>query len=518
MIKTLICFAARLNCARQLRSGLLMALLVGGSTPAIPRQAAAKSMSVYACGGKVEADVWRKWDETGFSYVQRQLIETRLVGAGDTYALYDFEIAFHNLLAMAQRCQRAGRQLQMLKLVTAAYAKLVPAPENQPGRAWICRGGTVCNSTNRLVNTEVMLPSVQFLAFASSLAQGLNQSSPSALTRDFVDRTASIALEHLVRWSALPARVALRKRIAAKPEDITDGSSALFLTDRDLWQIAIYADLAGVLASQPQLLKQTATDKATFAALQEQLVLLLRLFANRTTAQTMFDPLAGKPVKLADLDAGFWRLFADNRYAGYTGSDKPVVCKPNADKPGTFQVETRIKPASMAPVATLGWDLSHARRLVHFFDAIERNRAALVKVFGLSGSDLPSRDTMAAFARQLRVKVWNQDKTKPLFSNYFSGANGWYRVAYDNGTGRCAEGYPPYGLTDAFPTGGFATWEALDPGMRGLGERIYALTRSNDADDQRFVNTYYASLGLKAGDNARMVAAMMFWPTLVGIN
>jgi hypothetical protein len=496
--------------------GVRLALLLGLCITATAAQAAGESVNSYACGGRVEAKVWRQWDKTSFPYAQGQLIQERLVGAGDSYALYDLEIVFHNLLAMAQRCQRSERQLQLLKLVTVAYAQLAPAPDNQTGRAWVCRGGAVCNGTNRLVNTEVMLNSAQFLAFAASLAQGVNQGGKSALSDNFVEQTARVALEHMTRWSALQTRISLRKRIAARPEDVRDGSSTLFLTDRELWQMAIYADLAGVLATQPQLAKLAGLDDAAFAVLQEHLVLLLRLFSVRTTTEAVFDRQHNKTLKLADLDAGFWRLYADSRYAGYTGNDKPVVCNKKADNSNTFEVATRIDPSGIAPVRTLGWDLSHSRRLVHFFEAIERNRGHMVKVFGLASEDLPSREIMAAFARQLRMRVWNQDESKPLFANYFNGANGWYRVAYDNGTGRCQAGYPPYGLTDAFPTGGFATWAELDPGLRGLGERLYDLTHSSHLDDLAFVSTYYSTLGAKASANVRMVAEIMFWPTLVG--
>jgi hypothetical protein len=495
---------------------LVIVLLLGLSATATHAEAAGNSVSAYACGGRVEVDVWRQWDDTGFRFAQEQLIEKRLVRAGDTYALYDLQTMLHNLLSMSQRCKRSARQLQLISLVIVPYAQLTPAPGDQIGRAWLCRGGFVCNRTNRLINTEVVLPSVQFLAFASSLAQGLNQGSPSESTRSFIDQTARVVLEHLTRWSALAKRVALRQRIAAKPADVRDGSSSLFFTDNDLWQIALYADLAGLLATQPQ--GRILADDGAFAALQEHLLLLLRLFAARTTIQTVSDPLHSKSLKLADLDSGFWRLHADSRYAGYTGTDKPVVCTPRKDKPHTFEVETLIDSADIAPVANLGWDLSHARRLVHVFDAIERNRVPLVKVFGLAPEDLPSRETIQAFARQLRMRGWNQDEAKPLFANFFNGTNGWYRVAYDNGTGRCMAGYPPYGLTDAFPTGGFATWAALDPGIRRLGERLYVLTQSRDEEDQAFVNTYYANLGARAGVNTRMLAEMMFWPTLIKTN
>lgn len=506
---------AQVACVRRIVTGALLALPLGLAMAANQSKVADESVSAYACGGKLEGDVWRQWDARGFDFAQSQLIEKRLIANGDTYALYDFQTLFHNLLAMAQRCQRIDRQLELAALVNKMYAGLSPTPNNQPGRAWVCRGGAVCNSTNRLVNTEVMLTSVQFLAFASSLAQSLNKNSSAALSHDFAEQTAQIALEHLQRWGTASARAALGNSIPVKPQDLKNGSSAHLLLDRHLWQIAIYADLASLLASQPKLLKQVALDKAAFTALQAHLSLLLRLFNIRTTTQLVSDPQAGKTVKLADLDAGFWRLYGDNRYAGYTGSDKPVVCKPKADKPKTFEIETRIKPDSIEPVATLGWDISHARRLVHFFDAIERNRGAMRKVFGIEPTELPSQATMEAFARQLNMRVWNQDTSKPLFTNYFNGANGWYRVAYDNGTGRCMEGYPPFGLTDSFPTGGYATWGALVPKLRILGERLYELTQSGAVSDQIFVKAHYPKLGQTAKGNERLVAELMFWPSLI---
>jgi hypothetical protein len=505
-------FRALLRRGRCLLPTLLVCLFITTAHA----QNADQSTNTYACGGKLEADVWRRWDDAGISYAYGELIARRLIESGDTYALYDFEIVFHNLLAMAQRCYRSARQVQLLTLVAVPYGQLVPAPGNQPGRAWICWGGRICNGTNRLINTEVMLTSVQFLAFATSLAQGIDQRRMSDLARNFVHQTTIVALEHLTRWSALPQRVALRKRIAATPADIRDGSSALFLTDKDLWQMVIYADLAGMLAREPQLMKLAGFNGAVPPSLQEHFLLLLRLFAARTSTQAVVDQQRGEILKLADLDAGFWRLYADSRYAGYTGSARPVVCNPKSDAPNTFELVSRIDPASIAPIPTLGWDISHARRLVHFFEAIDRNRSAVIKVFGLMPGDLPSREIMSAFAGQLRIRIWNQDKVKPLFANYFNGANGWYRVAYDNGTGRCQPGHPPYGLTDAFPTGGYATWAALDHGLGGLGERIYELTQSNHEDDQGFVNTYYPSLGTKARADVRVVAEFMFWPTLVG--
>jgi hypothetical protein len=496
------------------RHALAMAALLA-LAPAPATAGAAADLAPFVCGGSLELDVWRRWDAQGHAFAKEQLIEKRLAGEGDTYALYDVEIVFHNLLAMSQRCQRIDRQLQMVELVAAAYAHLVGAPARQPGRAWICRGGLVCNNTNRLINTEVKLTSTQFLAFASSLAKGVSQAGAPQAAQHLVKQTAAIAQEHLLRWSAPPARMSLRKRIAAKPEDVQDGSSALFLTDQDLWQIAIYADLAGMLAAQPQTTGGADLHGVAFLQMKEHLTLLLLLFEARTTMQAVSVP-DEKGVTVADLDAGFWRLFEDNKYAGYSGRDAPAVCRNDPTKPGSVLLDTRMEAVQIAPVRDLGWDISHARRLVHFFDAIERNRADMAKVFDLPDAALPSRETIAAFAQQLHLRIWNQDRAYPLFANYFNGTNGWYRVAYANGTGRCVAGYPPYGLTDAFPTGGFVTWASIDPQLQVLGERIYELTQSSDQDAQRFVNTYYANLGAKASFTARMMAEIMFWPSLVG--
>ncbi|WP_455280895.1 hypothetical protein [Cupriavidus necator] len=495
-----------------LRACGLVALLAC-TVPTAQAQSGGLMPAALDCGGPVEGAVWRRWDEGGLAYVQRELIAERLVKEGDTYALYHLEIFFHNLLAMAQRCQRMARQAQLAGLVSSTYAQLEPAPGNRPGRAWVCRGGPECSHSIRLRNSEVMLNSTQFLAFASSLANGMSRAVRPGVPGDFVEQTARIAREHLERWSAPAAQDALRKRIAARPEDVKNSSSELLLTDQDLWLIAIYADLAGMLATRPRLAPAAGVDDPGFAAMKAHLALLLRLVAARITVQELpgAEGKAGKSVRVADLDAGFWRLYDDNRYAAYTGRDKPVVCKRDPARPNVFTVQTHIPAGRFAPVANIGWDISHARRLVHFFDAIERNRAAMAQVFGIAPASLPSQDTIAAFARQFSLHVWNQDRARPLFNNYYSGANGWYRVNYDNGTGSCAEGIPPYGLAESFPTGGYATW----PALHALGVRLYELTQSARVEDRDFVAAYYPGLVGKYGDSKRMIAELMFWPTLV---
>lgn len=469
----------------------------------------------FVCGGKLEAQVWQLWDGTARDYLQTQQLTKRLIEQGDVYALYDIQTFIHNLAAMARRCQRRDRLEQFADLLGSAYLKLESNPDSQASLAWICRGGAICNNTNRLLNHEVMLDSVQFLALTASVANGLVAFAPQRNPSPFVEQTVIASIQHLLRWGNMDAMRQLDKQLTARWQDVKDGSSALFFTDKPLWMISVYADLAGLLQRQPALRAKSSLTDHQLLMMQKHLSLLLRLFSARIIIMDDIGRNKQK-VKTADLDRGFFRLYADNKYAGYTSNKKPVACVPQPDGPPRIQVMLDADTlAKIKPVDNLGWDISHARRLVHAFDAIERNRQAMREVFGVEETTLPSPAIIEAFAQQLIVKVWNGDIQHPLFSNYWSGANGWYRVAYDNGTPRCMEGHPPFGLSDSFPTGGYASWARYVPEIRTLGRRLYELSRASDEASRNFMDQYYPGLGGKASTGRRMLNELMFWPSLV---
>ena len=469
----------------------------------------------FVCGGKLEAQVWQLWDSTAKEFLTNQQLTKRLTEQGDTYALYDIQTYIHNLVAMAHRCQRLDRLDQFADLLGPAYLKLETDPDSKTGLAWVCRGGAVCNSKNRLINHEVMLNSVQFLALAASVANGLATRAAPQNQNPFIEQTVTVSIQHLLRWGNMNDILQLDKKLTVRWQDMKNGFSALFFTDKPLWMIAIYADLAGLLKHQPELKTKVGLTDQQRLAMAKHLSLLLQLFSARIT---VMDDIGrnGRTVKVADLDRGCSRLYADNKYAGYTGNKKPVACIPQPDGPPRIQVMLDADTlAKIKPVQNLGWDISHARRLVHAFDAIERNRQAMREVFGVEETALPSPAIIEAFAQQLIVKVWNGDVQHPLFANYWSGANGWYRVAYDNGTSRCMEGTPPFGLSNSFPTGGYASWARYVPEMRMLGRRLYELSRASDEASRIFIGQYYSGLGEKARPSTRMLNELMFWPSLV---
>ena len=476
-------------------------------------------MNTFACGGSVEAEVWEAWDGNVRDYLRQSQLDARLLKQGDVYALYDIQTYTHNMVSMASRCNRTNRLKEVAGLIRIAYDALEPGNQSSPGRRWVCRGGSICNDKNRLLNQEVMLHSVQFLGLAARVANALATSGrkPDEEEKAFIQDTGQILIEHLLRWGSDSAISSMRQATGAKPEDVTDGSSKLFFTDKPLWMITIYAEFAGIIQSGVSKdVMWGSVSKEDKMRMQKHCSALLEFFSSRISIR--HDPKSRlRDVALADIDRGFWRLYYDNRYAGYESDQKPVVCAPSETEKTKKVIKYNVMSEKVQKRDDTGWDISHARRLVHALDALERNRAAMKDVFSLKEAQLPSSVLTKQFANTLIAVVWNGDKENPLFSNYFSGANGWYRVAYDNKTGQCREGTPPFGLTVSFPTGGYITWARHNPTIGLLGQRLYELTSSDDGKANPFIVKYYKGLRKSVPAQKLNLARFMFLPSLVGI-
>ncbi len=465
----------------------------------------------------LEKEVWRIWEEEGRDWVYLNLLKKRLFEEGDTYALYDFQTYTHNLVSMARRCQRVSRLGELARTVETAYEKLEDVPGAE-GKAWICRGGAICNTRNGLVNSEVMLVSAQFLGLAISVANSLAMSGASLADRDkyYISETARISIDFLLRWGGSDAQRDLLFRISGLLDDVREGSTSLLFTDKQMWLIHIYSELSGIISSGNLSWEEliTTDSQSKFEQLKEHLTLLLNFFNRRITFIDIVGPRGNMVV--ADLDRGYWREYSDNRYAAYIGSVKPVVCREGGNGETPVVYETIVPPSLKTKDQESGWDFSHARRLVHAIGAMERNREAITSVWGLNNNVLPPRFLGSALANNLVENVWNQDMKWPLFSNFWNGSNGWYRVAYDNGTGSCREGYPPFGLAFSFPTGGYAEWSSYNEIIGNIANRLYEISMSENDDDVMFMAQYYPGLGARSGGSSAMLNKLMFWPALIG--
>jgi hypothetical protein len=469
----------------------------------------------FDCGGGVEHQVWDLWDGVARKHVEQKLLRQRLLDHGDVFALYDIQSLTHNMVAMARRCHRQERLSEVAGIIGQAYRGLEAGPFYAPARRWTCRGGDLCSKKNGLLDKEVKLNSVQFLALAATVANALATSGRPLRKEDraFIDDTVDILSEHLLRWGGDGDIEKIRSAMAATPADVRDGSSKLFFTDFPLWLITIYAELAGILATD----RQAPLNKDDIAAMRRHAQVLMQFFSARISYRHGPAARIGGG-NMADLDRGYWRLYPENRYAGYESEEKPVSCQPKSGgSDDGLQMAVLVPPDAVPPRADTGWDLSHARRLVHALDALARNRNALKNRFLPDARELPSANLTQSFANNLVGAVWNGDSDYPLFSNYWSGANGWYRVAYRGALGKCREGEPPYALSSAFLTGGYITWSRYRPVIGRLGKRLYTLLDSREEKGAEFIGKYYSALTSSTRGNQSDLLRFAFYPTLVSV-
>lgn len=482
---------------RHLATLLLAAVAVLGTWPA-------RAAGEFQCGGAVEADTWRLWTSQSRDLIGKALIEGGLKAHGDTYVLYDLQGYLQNLVAMGARCGRTAELRGIARFLAPLFDELVDLPGGA-GKAWVCRGGRVCNAANGLQGAEVVLTSSQYLALVMRVASALLPlADGDAEVRGFIDQATRTTVSHLDRWANGKPGLRINERLAARPSSVRDGGSQLFYNDTDLWMLALHAEVAGVVQARDGL--NGLLDSPRDAALRRRdaVVGLLRLLEARSTTRPVDSRWTGKAIA-ADLDRGFWRLYVDNRFAGFEGARSPAACAAGPDN----------LPVREQPVETVGWDLSHARRLVHAFDAIDRQRDAVARQYQLAAAALPPPTRAREFAAQLVTAVWNGDTELPLFRNYWDGSNGWYRAGYTGGGRSCFEGYPPFGLTDAFPTGGFAVWSVHYPVLGRLSERLYHLVADQAPVSAAFIAQHYPGLSPSAPSSTRILNRLMFWPSLV---
>lgn len=165
----------------------------------------------------------------------------------------------------------------------------------------------------------------------------------------------------------------------------------------------------------------------------------------------------------ADFDNGMLDDYPDNKFAGY-------------NNPNVFPTTDDISWPQ-----NLGWDLSHSRRFVNVFKTLYDTKDVL-------GFDFPGLNIMAMFANQFAYKTFNRDFEYPLFSNFFDGTNGWYRVGYSN---RINFGYGPSDFSISALTGGFSFWSVYNTDIRKIMNSLYCLIHTNDSSKEIFLNQHY---------------------------
>ncbi len=466
-----------------------------------------------SCSGPVHARAVQIWETIAQPYLAGQ-IQDGLNRQGNVYVLYNIQEQLQSFVEMTRRCKSAKEIDELATLLNAAFRSLRPLPDDSTSTGWVCTGGSTCTAANKLLGKEVQLCSAQFLGLLGAVATDIVETvSPGQRTQaedTFLSNASSAMAMQVNRWLSPRYSSGVSARLAMTSESVRDGRSRYFFVDKDLWMMTTLSDLselyqAGVIT--------TPRARAAFKQLQLKhnlIALMFRLFLKRVT---LTDTLGRAH---AMLDEGYWRLYADEGYARYAADSSPVAC--DRDSLGRLTKRIRVPAAASYIDPTMGWDISHSRRLVPALATFARNRENLSRVFAYDSDMFDVVALQRAFANQIVDVIWNSDTQWPLFTNFWDGQNGWYRAGYENGTGGCRPGNAPYSLGEAFATGGYLQWGANTSTIRTLGERLYQLLNTDDPKANLFMGKHYPDIGEagRAPTDSQQLWRMTFFAGLVG--
>jgi hypothetical protein len=151
----------------------------------------------------------------------------------------------------------------------------------------------------------------------------------------------------------------------------------------------------------------------------------------------------------------------DFEYAGYHGERFPT-------------------PSDKAKHQGSGWDISHFSVVPAFLRTLYDHRA-------VTGVDFPQKADVEYIANQYAYHVFEGDYKRPLFTTFFDGTDGWYRVSY---LGRSGYGVAPSRYCDmadrshsCMTIAGIYCWgllAPLHPGLARIQAALLDLARSTD--------------------------------------
>ncbi|WP_139201691.1 hypothetical protein [Rhodanobacter glycinis] len=466
----------------------------------------------FSCTGTVHAQAIGLWEHALRGYYGNQ-ISSGLNKEGNVYVLYNTQEELQPFVEMTRRCKDRQQIAELVDALSPVFASLRPLPDAPGTRGWVCTGGSTCTPANHLLGKEVQLCSAQFLgllgAVATDIVETIPTSQRTAAEKAFVVNAATAMATQVDNWLSPTYFKSVAARTRMTSADAKDGQSTYFFQDRDLWFMTILSDLAELHETG---VKMEGAGRQAFQSLQTKHSQIAGIFNLFLTRITLFNTSGDQR---AEIDRGYWRNYADSKYAAYNALTSPVSCHQNIF--GVMQKTYRVKSKAAYVDSSIGWDLSHARRLVPALASFVRNRTNLTKVFDYSNPSFNPSKLQRAFANQIVDKVWNKDRQHPLFSNFWDGSNGWYRAGYSNGTDQCRPGQAPYSLAWSYPTGGYPQWGEFNETLRSLNLQIYRLLDGADTKKSTFVDKYYSRLQMpKTPDAAQEIWSLTFLSSLVG--
>jgi Viral BACON domain len=456
-----------------------------------------------------ESIIFQKWPKI------KQNLESRL-NATQSYTsiLYDLQVWTNLLFIYAYRVKNKDLLDQLAGLFMKSYNHLktfdsywffagnrslgrngyfkIPLPN--PSTMWVKE-----ISTNKgPVDLEVTLHSSQILYMLSHALHCFVSLPDNFLTdnmNEFIRRTPTILFDHYQRWIFLNNQSNdysdglgvfqtkvwdcshgrfnhyqfLEKKLNRKFGDLISLSYCNAVRDEDLWILCGAVEMLASARKKVGLFNIDANQEAMYL---EYFAIGCRLTESRL-APTQLKDFESNPIQGLSFEPGGWNSHRDLRYAGYSGAQFP---EPEIENPGVPVNHT----AHPLP-EKLSWDISHARRFVHVFETLYRNRT-------ITQQEFPSRQVMEQLANQVTYGVFNGDLKKPLFSNYFDGTNGWYRINYSK---RKGFGYAPWDHSMEWLACGYAAWKNYQPRLAMVNQAVWDMIDSTDSQVKTFKLEHY---------------------------
>jgi hypothetical protein len=244
------------------------------------------------------------------------------------------------------------------------------------------------------------------------------------------------------------------------------------VTDGDMFVASSALNLLALNMRLPQYFGMSGSQKKV---LTDYVIAMGKLTRTHLSVSSFLDPRGIKKNGL-NFDVGNWDNDPQFQFASDTVMKFPGAC----------WVEGKLKgeKAERDPLPKakgVGWDISHARRFVHYFETL-LNLQSLVGQKFLTKDDLKGL-TDQAFLGTLRIR-----SKKPYFTNFMSGHMGWFRVCYEDRPNfglapLCTEDTPvkpgelkPFGCLDApaFAESAYGFWLPYSPNYSSIMKGIWA--------------------------------------------
>lgn len=456
-----------------------------------PKDCAGQAISPEALA-KVK-EIWRAEKQ-----VQIDSIKSQLSGATkNPYVLYNIQIQNNNLLTYAGYAKDTDLMTDIADLLLTAYDYL--EPQNYYIYSWPATIGypndrrtkvdltkpinvwTYKNSATEPDGFETVGPVSQFLYLASNSINtflDIDSSKRTPKMNAVIEKYPEIILnEHYLRWIFNDSKIFQVKGWGCEPYNSPNFNHADFikkklnkelgsrnplkycnaLTDFELWLISGATEMLSADKKDHAAVKISEVDRLRLIDYIKNASLLIK---GSLTENQLVD-FHGNQVKGLNFDLGVWDQHSDPNYSGYFGTTFPT----ESDK-------------SITPT---GWDVSHARRFVHVFESLYKNRPATEQTF-------PDKSVLVGLANQLTYGAFNKDFLKPLFTNYMNGVNGWYRVGY---SGRVGFGYAPFDMSLSVASGGYGYWSKYNSDISIIWNSLWDLFHSAVPEAVSTVQNYY---------------------------